>query len=331
MYPKTAVLCLLALSPSLASAQASPGALQGGACLEVTAKIRASFTTGNPGRADAALSELLAGANAKGDPLCVVSAIHNLAKVYENSGRVAEAEALERRSLLILDTTYPPNDPIRLQPLVTLWAVSLQLGKLAKAREAFHALSSIPLVTSRERAIVSSAAAEQFLMEGRYPDAEREFNNALKEWDIAGLGETLDTAAVLVGLGSLYAVQGRYKDAESVLQRAYQIVNSSRDTLPSDRVKVLSLRGILRTRQERWREAKADLIAAISTADRDMQIDPAQLKPLLEYYAFVLRKIRQNKQARSIEARARSIDIPGEARSVADITQLPNGSKPGKK
>ena len=41
--------------------------------------------------------------------------------------------------------------------------------------------------------------------------------------------------------------------------------------------------------------------------------------------------VRQEQQARAIEARARSIDIPGEARSVVDITQLPNGSRPGKK
>ena len=178
--------------------------------------------------------------------------------------------------------------------------------------------------------MVSGAAAQQLFLEGRYEDAEREFQNALREWDNAGGGATPYASSVLTGLGSLYVVQGRYQDAERTLQRAFENGGSRNGTLPTDRMNIFVVRASLRAREGKWREAEDDLSAAIAIAEREMALDPARVRPLLLGHAFVLRKMHRSKQARLDEDRAKSIATSALAGGLVDITQLTDNSKRSK-
>jgi tetratricopeptide (TPR) repeat protein len=329
MQSQTAVLWILALAPFPAPAQTIIGSLSA-ECVEVNTKVGASFQSGDLAGADAALSEFLLGGKGARDVLCAGLALHNLAVVVSSDGQFAKAEALEERALKILYTGQP-NDPALLRPLLTLWSARFQQGKAHGAREAFQALRSIPVANPVDRAIVSGAAAEQLMVEGRYADAEREFQNALREWDNAGRGQTVYAASLLTGLGSLYVAQGRYREAERVLQRDFEILSSSAERLPLDRIDLFAVRGSLRTRQKNWRGAEEDLRTAIATADRETGLDPAMVKLILVKHAFVLRKLHRKRQARSVEDRAASIEIPAAAAGVVDISQLGDAFKRGMK
>jgi len=314
----TAVLCLLALALRPAAAQTNSGAVPA-ECVETKT---AGLDTGQPTEAEGPGFDSPGSGSVGKNALCTGLVLHNRATVAASAGRLAEAEGLEERALRILSAGRDPRDPILLRPLFILWSVRFQQGGIGRAREAFRALRSIPLAQAEDRAIVSGAAAEQLLIEGRYGEAEREFRYALREADGAGLARTAYAASLVTGLGSLYLIQGRYRDADSALLRAFEIVGSSNHTLPADRMKLLAVRGCLRAREERWREAEEDLSAAVAIAERETTLDPALVKPILLSDAIILRKMHRNKQARSVEDRARSIGTLALADDVVDIIEL---------
>jgi hypothetical protein len=99
----------------------------------------------------------------------------------------------------------------------------------------------------------------------------------------------------------MYIEEGRFDPARQALDRAVSIFGRSRDAIPADHIKLLSLRGLLYARQRAWEEADQDLSAALSMADRQPSVAPVVLRNILISYAYVLRK---NHHARPIEARA---------------------------
>jgi tetratricopeptide (TPR) repeat protein len=209
-----------------------------------------------------------------------------------------------------------------LRPLQSLSQIQFEQRKIAKARETFQRLQSIPTERPTDRAMIHGLAAALLYAGGRYNESEAEYLKALAAWEEAGLGETTDMASVLGGLVTLYIADGRYREAGRTLDRALAIVTSAKDAVPTDRVKLLTSRAELHVRQGEWREAEADLMSAISTADRDTRLEPAVLKSLLANYAFVLRKNHRGREARTIEARAAAMQTHELTNGVVDISEL---------
>ncbi len=238
------------------------------------------------------------------------------------SGRLAEAEVLEQRSLKVLEKGCPPDHPLPLSPLVSLAQIQFELRKIAKARETFQRLQSIPTVRSADRAVIHGLAAMLLCTEGRYHEAEAEYLKALGAWEESGRGETTDMAAALSGLAVVYVTDRRYGEARRTLDRAIAILTSAKSAVATDWINLFSIRAELHVRQGEWREAEADLAAAISAADRDTRLDPAELKPLLGRYAHVLRKNHRGREARSIEARAAARQTGELTNGVVDISEL---------
>lgn len=326
---ETAVLCLLALAPQPIYPQTRTDAVPV-ECVEVDTQVRASVNIGNLAGAEAVVSRFLDGGKANGDPVCAGVALHNLAVTASSAGQFAQAEALEHRALQILKSRPEAMDPVLLRPILTLWFVRFQQGEFGRAREALRDLRAIPLTQPEDRAIVSGVLGTQLGMEGRHADAEREFQNALREWHRAGRGRTPGAAALLADLGSLYGAQGQYENADRAFQGAFDILGSSNETLPEDRMKISALRGFLRVREERWREAAEDLSAALMYAERETASNPLFVKRILTDYALVLRKLDRKKEARSVADRARLIGTPDGA-AVVDVSQLAAETKRTKK
>jgi len=272
--------------------------------------------------AESTLSAALADPTSGFGQWCDWLTLHNLATVMGLSGRLVEAEVLEKRSLKILEKGYPPDDPVLLRPLESLVQIQFQQREIGKARETFRRLQSISIERPADRAVVQGMGASLLYTEGRYHEAEAEYLKALDAWVESGRGETPDVAAVLGGLAALYVSDGRYREAGRTLDRAIAIVTSAKDAVPTDWIRLFSTRAELHVRQSEWREAKADLGVAMSAADRETRLDPAFLKSLLANYAYVLRKNHRRREARSIEARAAALQTRKLTDGVVDIIEL---------
>lgn len=303
-----------------AAAQDSrPHPMPSAACMEFNQRIVDKLASGQLAEAEATLSD--PGIRNDSD-LCIWMTLHNRATMIALAGRSIEAEVLGEQSLRILDKLVSPNDPIRFRPLQLLWSVQMQQGKLGKARQTFQSMRTLRLHQPRDLAMFYGAAAAQLHGEGRYKEAEQAYFQALAACKEAGRGESTEMATLLVGLGTTQSVQERYSDAVKTLDRAFAIVNSAKDTIPMDLVNILSVRAALYAWLGRWQSAEEDLKSAISIVDRDTRLDTDALKRLLVNYAYVLRKIRRPKEARSIEARAEALQTPGWKNAIVDVTEL---------
>jgi tetratricopeptide (TPR) repeat protein len=292
------------------------------ACVEFNQTAMNHLAVGRLKDAESTLSAALADRARGSEQSCAGPTLHNLALVMALSGRLSEAEVLEKRSLKILEESYPPDDPVLLRPLQTLSQFQFEQRKIAKARETIQRLQSIPTERSADRAINHGLLAALLYTEGRYNESEAEYLKALGAWEEAGRGETTDVAAVLDGLAILYIANGRYREATRTLDRTLAIVTSAKEAVPMDRIKLFRSRAELHVRQGEWREAEADLKSAISTADRDTRLDPAVLNSLLANYAHVLRKNHRGREARTIEARAAALQTHGLTDGVVDASEL---------
>jgi tetratricopeptide (TPR) repeat protein len=301
------------------------------ACIEFNQTAMNHVAVGRLKDAESTLSAALADRVSGSEQSCAWLTLHNLALVMALSGRLAEAEVLEKRSLKILEKGYPTDDPVLLRPLQSLSQIQFEQRKIAKARETFQRLQSIPTERPADRAIVHGLAAALLYAEGRYNEAEAEYLKALGAWEESGRGETTDVAAVLDGLATLYISNGRYREAGRALDRALSIVTSAKDAVPMDRIKLLTSRAELHVRQAEWRQAEADLGSAISTADRDTRMDPTLLKSLLANYAHVLRKNHRGREARTIEARAAALKTHELTNGVVDLSELVAKSRTDKR
>ena len=305
-----------------AAQDASPTATPGAACIEFNRQIVGKVESGQLASAEAALSEAL---NRKGSALeqsCYQMTLHNMANVIALSGRLAEAEALAEQSLRILDNLYPSDSPFRFRPLQLLWSVQSQQGKRSKARQTFQNMRSLRLDQPRDRAMLYSAVAAQFQVDGQYKEAETEYFKAIAAWEESGRGESAEMAATITGLGTLQLVQDRYRDARMTLERALAIVSSAKDAIPMDVVNIHCLLASLHARQGNWQVAEENMKAAISLADRDARLDPAARKFMLLNFAYILRKAHRAKEARTIEARAASINAPGSTNAIVDVSEF---------
>ena len=175
--------------------------------------------------AESTLSAALADPASGSEQPCGWLILHNLAIVMGLSGRLVEAEILEKRSLKILEKGYPPDDPVLLRPLQSLAQIQFEQREIAKARETFQRLQSIPAERPADRAMVHGLAAALLYTEGRYNEGEAEYLKALGAWEESGRGETTDVAAVLDGLAALYIADGRYREAGRTLDRAIAIAH----------------------------------------------------------------------------------------------------------
>ena len=297
-------------------------AVPSAACIEFNQSAMNQLAVGRLKDADSTLSAALGDRASGSEQSCAWLTLHNLAFVMALSGRLAEAEALEKRSLRVLEKGYPPADPFLLRPLQSLAQIQFGQRKIAKARETFQRLQSIPTELPEDRATVHGLAAALLYAEGRYSESEAEYLKALGAWEEAGLGETTDMAAVLGGLATLYIADGRYREADRILDRALAIVTSAKDAVPMDRIKLFRARAELHAQQGEWRKAEADLRSAISTADCDTRMDPVLLKSLLANYSHVLRKNHRGREARTIEARAAALKTHDLTDGVVDASEL---------
>jgi tetratricopeptide (TPR) repeat protein len=299
--------------------------------IDLNQTVISQIANGKVNEGELAVSAFLAsGGDHTQDP-CAGLVLSNMAAFVSVSGRLADAERLAERSVLILERTYAPNDLMLLRPLQLLAAARFEQGKTARAREAFKRMQAIRIQRPEDGALVHGAAAALLEVEGRRVEAEGEYLAALRALEEAGRGEPGDAGAILNSLGAIYIHGQRLDEARRALDRALAIFSRAEDAVPMDRIKLLNVRGVLRTRQGDWTGAEQDLHDALSIADREPWVHPVALRSLLVNYAKVLHRNHHGRDARSIEARAAAIRPDRTATAIVDITDLLPKDKPTKK
>ena len=302
------------------------------ACSALNRKILDLVANGRLAESDAALSEALLGRE-EGDqkPSCLWLILHNRAAIIALSGRLAEAEVLTEQSLSIMDGLFSTGDPARLPPLYVLWSVQSQQEKWGRARQTFRKMQLLRLDSPRDQATFYGAAAAQLQVEGKIREAETQFLKAIDAWNRLGSGETCYVATLLTDLGKLQLLEGRYAEAGQSLHRALTIVQSARDAVPMDWINVFFMQAALYARQGKWQAAAEKQGAALALADRDARLDPPRRKLMMANFAYILRKARRAKEAKSIEALAAAIQGSASTMGLVDVTELVDHAKTRRK
>jgi len=301
------------------------------ACVELHQIVMTQIANGKLNEAELKVSAALASGGDHAQDTCAGLVLNNVAVFMAVSGRIADAERLAERSVLILEKAYAPNDLILLRPLQTLAAARFELGKTAKAREAFKQMQAIQVQRPEDAALLHGMAGAMSQAEGKLSEAEAEYLASLRAWEEAGRRETVDAGAVFNDLGSLYIQEQRLAQAQRALDAAFAIFSSAKDAGPMDRIKVLHCMGTLHARQGNWREAAQNFHDALGMADQEPWVDPVALRSLLTSYAYVLRRNHRRREARSMEARAAALHTATSRSAVVDVTDLLTKAKPTKK
>ena len=298
------------------------------ACVDLNQTVMTQVANGKLNEGELKVSAALAPGRDHVQDSCAGLILNNMAVSMAVSGRFADAERLAERSIVTLEKAYAPNDLVLLRPLQTLAAARFELGKTAKAREAFKQMQAIQVQRPEDAALLHGMAGAMSQAEGKLSEAEAEYLASLRAWDEAGRSEMVDAGAVFNDLGSLYIQEQRLAEARQALDTALAIFSRDKDAAPMDRIKVLHLRGVLYARQGNWREAEQDFHDALGMADREAWVDPVALRSLLTGYAYVLRRTHRRREARSMEGRAAALHPAPSRSAVVDVTDLLIKGKP---
>src|SRR4051812_23154818 len=167
------LLCAGALLSAInASAQdASGGGPATETCIQLRRSVLDRFAEHGIKEAEASLLAVMDSATAGSDRMCTAWSMYDLAAVLSVSGRLSESEKFAERSVRMLDPGYKHDDPALVRPLQVLTAIRFELGKTARAREAFQRLQSIRIERPENRAAVHSLGGALLEAEGRLPEA----------------------------------------------------------------------------------------------------------------------------------------------------------------
>ncbi|MBS1059422.1 tetratricopeptide repeat protein [Gluconobacter sp. Dm-44] len=197
------------------------------------------------------------------------SDINNLARLYQDQGRLNEAEPLLLEALKIRRQAQPAGHPDIASSLNNLATLYLNQGRLSDAEPLFLEALQIyrqALPAGHPNIAMSlSSLATLYQAQGRLSEAEPLFLEALQIYRQALPAEHPNIAISLNSLATLYQAQGRLSEAEPLFLEALQIY---RQALPAGHPDIaLSLNNLasLYQAQGRLNEAEPLFLEALQT------------------------------------------------------------------
>jgi tetratricopeptide (TPR) repeat protein len=175
------------------------------------------------------LEDSIQGARLRGESSTgLAGALNDLGTVYQNEGRLREAECAYREALSHL--TRLPGANLRVG--LTLWNVAtlrLAEGKPSEAEKLYldakRILSSGDRTPSPELAVVLCGLADVYRETGRYEEARRAAEDALKI--MRGTGHDSQVGVAVFLLGKIAISQHREAEAEELVRRATELWRTS--------------------------------------------------------------------------------------------------------
>ncbi len=267
----TLMVCLALAS---AAGLAAPSFAQGLAAQ--SARISALGDAGKYSEAIPLAEAMLANME-KGPPTKnLAGAMNNLAQLYSDVGRDAEAEPLYMRALAIMEKTVGV-DSVGIAPeLNNLAALYQRQLRYAEAEPLFKRallLSEKQLPANHpDIGLALNNLATCYYKQDRHAESEALTRRALALYEKVAVPESPAVATLLSNLGQIVKVQGRYAEAEPMIRRSLAIHEKVQGVNHPDVARSLNNLGDLYQRQQRFAEAEPIFKRAL--AIREQAVGP---------------------------------------------------------
>jgi CHAT domain-containing protein/Tfp pilus assembly protein PilF len=206
----------------------------------------------------------------------LAAALNNLAEVYSGMGRDAEAEALYKRALAVMEKVGALDSVDTAPELTNLAAIYERQSRYAEAEPLFRRALAL-----REKARPAghpdigqslNNLATLYEKQDRHADSEPLFKRALAIYQKIPGGERA-VATLLNNLGQVYKAEGRYADAEPVINQSLAIREKVLGRDHIDVARSLNNLGDLYQRQDRLAEAQPVYERALAIRERTVGPD----------------------------------------------------------
>ncbi len=167
----------------------------------------------------------------------------------------------------------------------------------------FVSIQACTQETQWDKHMTTAAKAYQ---QGRYTDAERSFQAAVKDAEAFGPQDPR-LATSLNNLAELYRLQGKYAEAEPLNKRALAIRKRSLGPAHPDVANSLNNLAGLYHQQGKYDEAEPLYKRSLAIVEKALGPEHPHVATSLENYAMLLRKTNREAEAARIEALAKAI------------------------
>ena len=195
----------------------------------------------------------------------------SLAGLYHIEGRLDDAEAAYKKSIEALQKSLPSSDMELARAWEGLYWLYTEWGRLADAGEAlnkgFRIVDKVLPQASAQRIGLLDSQAVLLCANGRYAEAERQWQHALQIGQQDFPGNEKPYRAVLTHLGQMYSRIGEYKLAEDFLQRSLAAHTDSHDSASISQAVLRSELASVYMHTKRIAEADALFAEAMKVAD----------------------------------------------------------------
>jgi tetratricopeptide (TPR) repeat protein/DNA-binding XRE family transcriptional regulator len=210
----------------------------------------------------------------------IVSSLANLATLYMDQGRLAEAEPVYRRALSVHEHFVGQEDGSLAYLLQGLAILYFEQGKYAEAEPLFkRVLRTWEQQMGPEHAYVGyplNNLAILYREQERYGEAEALFKRVLRIWEQQMGPEHPHVASVLCNLATLYCRQEKYAQSEELHLRAQQIRELQLG--PENPKLIASLHGLADIYQRQGRYAQAELLYQRALRIGEQHLGPEHFK-----------------------------------------------------
>ena len=202
----------------------------------------------------------------------IVTILNQIARLYSDQGRFAEALSLYQRALLISRGALEPEPIDAANTLNNLAAIYTAQGRYGEAEPLLkEALQIREKVLGKEHPgtlTLLNNLALLYKSQGRYSEAEPLYKEALQLSERVLGKEHPDTSAALNNLALLYQSQGRYWEAEDLYGAALQLSEKVLGREHPDTSAALNNLALLYQAQGRYGEAEPLLKEALQIREK---------------------------------------------------------------
>ena len=186
--------------------------------------------------------------------------LNNLAELYSDLGRDADAEPLYKRALVIMEKAVGADSSDITPEMGNLAAIYERQGRYAEAEPLFkRSLANCERALGPNHPDVGRSLnnlATLYEKQDRHADAEPLFRRALAIYEKAAGPEHPAVATLLSNLGQVLKVEGRYAEAEPLIRRSLAIHEKAQGRDHPDVARSLNNLADLYQRQHRYADAE---------------------------------------------------------------------------
>ena len=260
-------------------------------------------------------------------------ALNDLAELYHDQGRYADAEPLFKRALTIREKALGPDHPDVATTLNNLAELYHDQGRYADAEPLYkRSLAILEKALGPDHPDVATDLnnlAELYRDQGRYAEAEPLYKRSLAIKEKALGPDHPSVAASLKNLAGLYRNQGRYAEAEPLSKRSLAIYEKALGPDHPDVATALSNLAALYDDQGRYAEAEPLYKRALAIDEKALGPD----HPVVATYLNNLAALYWNqgryaeaepllKRSLAIREKALGPDHPDVAQSLNNLAAL---------